>query len=188
MVHLFQWEMCQRDLSKIKSSRVFPSVRLFSSVMLVQSRVLHVWAGLPSHTPPPPAGCTAGGPRVSDGAWDGFCKGSTAFSTGCTGLPGSCVPSWRTPQTLPPSSFTAFQLAGLKLSILETCTLRQLYFLAVLELHFWHLQAALSVNSEAIWTTKMIRGSCKPQEWQQHAGVASNIHLHVRNLGAPPDW
>lgn len=45
---LFQWEMCQRGLSKTESSRVSP-VKC-SSVMLVESRVLHVWAAFPHLT------------------------------------------------------------------------------------------------------------------------------------------
>lgn len=40
----------------------------------------------------------------------------------------------------------------------------QLYFTAVLELHFWHLQATLSVNGEASPLTNTLGGSCKATE------------------------
>lgn len=68
--------------------------RIFPSVMLVQSRALCVWAGLPSHTPGPPAGCAARPPRLSDGAGHGGHKGSVTFGTGSTSLPEPSVPSW----------------------------------------------------------------------------------------------
>lgn len=71
--------------------------------MLVQSRVLCVWAGLPSHTPGPPAGCAARPPRLCDGAGDGGHKGSVTFGTGSTSLPEPSMPSWGVLSLCPPT-------------------------------------------------------------------------------------
>lgn len=92
--------------------------------------------GLDCLPTPPPSWRTTGAPRISDGAGDGGCKGHMAFSMGSISLPGFCASCWGAPQILSPSLFTALQIAGLKLSIWETRTLRQLYFPAALELHF----------------------------------------------------
>lgn len=61
--------------------------------MFVQSRVLCVWAGQPSHTPSPPAGCAARPPRLSAGAGGGGPKGNVTFGTGSTSQPEPSMPS-----------------------------------------------------------------------------------------------
>lgn len=52
-----------------------------------------MWAGQPSHTPSPPAGCAARPPRLSAGAGGGGPKGNVTFGTGSTSQPEPSVPS-----------------------------------------------------------------------------------------------
>lgn len=83
-----------------------------------------MWAGLPSQTPSPPAGCAARLPRLSDGAEDGGSKGSVTFGTGSTSLPAPSVPSWGVVRHCPPTH-SSVQRAGLKLPVWDIGTLRQ---------------------------------------------------------------
>lgn len=118
----FQGEMCKRDLSKTKSSRVFSCVKdlLQCDVGAEQDSLCVGWTAFPH--PRCPSRMCSQAPRLSGGAGDGGPKGSVTFGTGSASLPEPSVPSWGVLRLCPPTH-SSLQCAGLKLPVWDIGTL-----------------------------------------------------------------